>query len=388
MADWGEDLYGNVVTARRERALDFPTVRNLLSVTATEGVIDQATSGRRDISADDKSKYLVVAPGDVVYNTMRMWQGVSGYSSLSGIVSPAYTVLRPNEGSVDGRFLAHLMKLPASVNLYRRYSQGLVSDTWNLKFSALAALPLIVPPLEEQQRIAGILDTIDETIQATERVIAKLALTRDGVLRDQFSALLDCPMVSMDRLGVEVTVGIVVRPTQYYVSAGVPVLRSANVREAGLEMTNLVYMSREDHAVMSKTAVVPGDLVTVRTGYPGTTAVIPATVPEANCVDIIITRTGSVVDPEFLAAWINSDFGKGHVLARQGGLAQQHFNVSDLKALPVPITDRSAQRRMVKVSKRIDDRMKAEESSLSKLRTTRSGLAADLLSGRVRTVVA
>ena len=168
MDDWSSETYGGVASHRKARAADHPKARNLLSVTAFDGVIDQAKSGRRDISAEDKSKYLVVEPGDVVYNTMRMWQGVSGHSTLSGIVSPAYTVVRPCEEVLDGRFLAHLMKLPRNINLYRRYSQGLVSDTWNLKFAALAALRLSLPPLEEQRRIAEILDTIDETIQATE----------------------------------------------------------------------------------------------------------------------------------------------------------------------------------------------------------------------------
>ena len=100
-----------------------------------------------------------------------------------------------------------------------------------------------MPPLEEQRWIAEILDTIDETIQATERVIAKLWTVREGVLRGKLSALLDYPMAPVEHLGAHVSVGIVVRPTQYYVPDGVPVLRSANVREGQLDMTNLVYMS-------------------------------------------------------------------------------------------------------------------------------------------------
>ncbi len=283
---------------------------------------------------------------------------------------------------IDGRFGAHALA-HAAPNL-QRVSQGTTFAA--IGRTELGSLMIDVPPLEEQRRIAEILDTIDETIQATERVIAKLALTRVGVLRHQLSGLLEGPMSPLSDLGAEVTVGIVVRPTQYYVTDGVPVLRSANVREGGLEMTNLVFMSAADHALMGKTAVKPGDLVTVRTGYPGTTAVVPDSVPEANCVDIVITRTGSAIDPEFLSLWVNSDFGKGHVLARQGGLAQQHFNVGDMKALPVPVLDRPEQQRLVAVRNALVNRLRTEESGLSKLRRTRAGLADDLLSGRVRTV--
>ena len=46
-----------------------------------------------------------------------------------------------------------------------------------------------LPPLEEQRRIAEILDTIDETIQATERVIAKLWSERTGAMEDQLASI-------------------------------------------------------------------------------------------------------------------------------------------------------------------------------------------------------
>ena len=115
---------------------------------------------------------------------------------------------------------------------------------------------------------------------------------------------------------------------------------------------------------------------------------MPSTVPEANCVDVVITRTGTTIDPEFLSLWINSEFGKGHVLARQGGLAQQHFNVSDMKVLPVPVVDLSTQRKLVDSDRALRLRPEAEQVGLDKLTATRVGLASDLLNGHGRTVPA
>lgn len=182
------------------------------------------------------------------------------------------------------------------------------------------------PPSSEKHRIAEILETVDDQIRDCGRVIAKLRRTRIGLL----SALLGDRPRTWDEvicrdLCTEITVGIVVRPTQYYTDSGVPILRSANVRPDGLVLEDLKFMSELDHGRMRKTAVRPGDLVTVRTGYPGTTAVVPAELDQANCVDIIISRPGPRVLPDYLALWINSEFGKGQVLRAQGGLAQQHF---------------------------------------------------------------
>ena len=96
----------------------------LLSVTAEYGIVRQDSLDRRDTSAEDKSKYLRVVPGDIAYNTMRMWQGVSALSALEGIVSPAYTVCVAKR-DINARFAAHLFKLPLVVHKFFRYSQGL-----------------------------------------------------------------------------------------------------------------------------------------------------------------------------------------------------------------------------------------------------------------------
>ncbi|MBM4781451.1 MAG: restriction endonuclease subunit S [Archangiaceae bacterium] len=143
-------------------------------------------------------------------------------------------------------------------------------------------------------------------------------------------------------------------------------------------------MSPKDHSRMAKSAVRPGDLVTVRTGYPGTTAVVAPEVTEANCVDIIITRPGPTVVAEYLATWVNSDFGKGQVLSRQGGLAQQHFNVGEMKELAIALPPLAEQQRISAVLRSTSDRISSEELTVSKLRRLKLGLMEDLLTGRVR----
>ena len=70
------------------------------------------------------SHYKVVCKGDIAYNSMRMWQGASGYSPYNGILSPAYTVIVPKNGG-SSRFFAYLLKLPYMISLFCVHSQGL-----------------------------------------------------------------------------------------------------------------------------------------------------------------------------------------------------------------------------------------------------------------------
>ncbi|HSL06707.1 MAG TPA: restriction endonuclease subunit S, partial [Pseudonocardiaceae bacterium] len=172
---WIKTTFGAIFEQRREYANGD---ERLLSVTLDQGVIPQELAGRRDISSHDKSLYRKVHPGDIVYNTMRMWQGVSGVSNLRGIVSPAYTVCLP-KGGTDPQFIARTLKHPRYVTTFRSYSQGMVSDTWNLPFSSLANISIILPSaLAEQRWIAEILDDLDEQITAAEALIKKLQQMR------------------------------------------------------------------------------------------------------------------------------------------------------------------------------------------------------------------
>src|SRR5258708_4421646 len=99
-----------------------------------------------------------------------------------------------------------------------------------------------------------------------------------------------------------ITVGIVVRPTQYYTKQGVPALRSANIREDGIHDAEMVFISAKANALLAKSQVRTGDVLTVRTGYPGTSAVVPTTFAGSNCIDILITRPSKAVSSTYLSA--------------------------------------------------------------------------------------
>ncbi len=156
-----QDLFTERVETGRS---DLP----LLSITGDRGVIPRTDIERRDSSNADKKSYKRIAPGDIGYNTMRMWQGVSALSDIEGIISPAYTVCVPGP-EVDGVFAAHLFKYPPIINLFHRHSQGLVDDTLNLKFKAFSQIKLSIPPIVEQRRIGQLLAVLEEEYRLLRR---------------------------------------------------------------------------------------------------------------------------------------------------------------------------------------------------------------------------
>ena len=132
--DWTEKRLGEVFAERNERGFGC---LELLSVTVAGGVVKRLELERKDNSSSDKSNYKHVLPKDIAYNSMRMWQGASGVSPYEGVVSPAYTVITLQKEGLS-QFFAYYFKWSNVINIFQRFSQGLTSDTWNLKFPAFS----------------------------------------------------------------------------------------------------------------------------------------------------------------------------------------------------------------------------------------------------------
>ncbi len=178
--DWSKFVMGALFGERDEPGVQSDS---LLSITMSGGVIDRDGVGRKDSSSEDKSKYKLVLPGDIGYNTMRMWQGVSGLSTLRGIVSPAYTVLIPNRKKIFPKYAAHLFKSRRMIHDFERYSQGLTSDTWNLKYPVFAEIKVYLPPVDQQRYQANLLDAMRDEISVIKRQSEALVRQKRGLMQ-------------------------------------------------------------------------------------------------------------------------------------------------------------------------------------------------------------
>ena len=141
-----------------------------------------------------------------------------------------------------------------------------------------------------------------------------------------------------------------------YVADGVLFLRSLNIRPFGLDLSDVKYVSPEFHATIKKSELEEGDVVIVRTGRPGTCAVIPKGLGLVNCSDLVIVRCGPKLRPHFLCYWVNAMAGH-HVRAHAVGAVQQHFNVGSAKQIELPIPSLKDQDLVLGVLRSLDDRI-------------------------------
>ena len=158
----------------------------LLSVTMNDGVKPRSEIEGKDNSSEDKSNYKIVRKGDMVYNSMRMWQGANGISPCDGIVSPAYTVLMPKREISNGYFAA-LFKSTKLINEFRKNSQGMTSDTWNLKYPQIETIKVQIPSVSEQDKVSALFSVLDARMVAQAQLVESLKKYKRGVVRTLLS---------------------------------------------------------------------------------------------------------------------------------------------------------------------------------------------------------
>jgi type I restriction enzyme S subunit len=147
----------------------------IMSVTQHDGLVLRDTIDRRTESTLAPEDHLLVRPGDIAYNMMRMWQGACGLADRDAMVSPAYVVLRPKP-NVDPTFAYHLFKSERVLHLLWAYSHGLTEDRLRLYFDDFSSIPLTLPDLPLQRSIGRVLQHWDSALARARRL---------GELREQ-----------------------------------------------------------------------------------------------------------------------------------------------------------------------------------------------------------
>ena len=179
---WEQRKLGEVFCESTDRS----DTLEILSVSVSNGIYPAIESDRIINPGASISNYKVVYPNDVVFNSMRMWQGAVDVSRYKGIVSPAYVVARPLL-EVDARLFSRLLKQPSMLSKYKQISQGNSKDTLTLKYDKFALISIIMPKsIKEQSLISRQFDMLDDLITLHQRKLDALKKIKSALLEKMF----------------------------------------------------------------------------------------------------------------------------------------------------------------------------------------------------------
>jgi len=324
-------------------------------------------------------------------------------------VNQHIALLRIDPSTANSRWLGHFMSSANGRRQVRRLDDAGAKAGLNLP--TVKSLLASVPPLPEQRAIAAVLDAIDDSIRKTEQIIAKLRQVKHGLLHDLLTRGIDdngelrdperhpeqfqdSPLGRIPK-GWEVAsiesscLAIVDCPhtTPIYLDDGVLVARTTQIKAGRFDEVGASRVSSAEYLQrIARMKPRPGDVILTREAPVGEAFVIPDGMRICLGQRVMLLRANqSVLSPHFLVAQVYSGEVARKIERISGGSTNPHVNVSDVRGFQIPRPSRTEQEQISISLRELDCRIDRESTGLSKLRKMKSGLAEDLLTGRVRT---
>ncbi|MBK8869647.1 MAG: restriction endonuclease subunit S [Elusimicrobia bacterium] len=195
----------------------------------------------------------------------------------------------------------------------------------------------------------------------------------------------DWDVKPLSSLAGKIMVGIASAATHAYRTKGVPMFRNQNIKAGYLDDGDLLYIDPEYEKTYRNKRLQGGDLLTARTGYPGTTCVVPSRYESAQSFTTLITRPNTAeIDSSFLCGYINSEAGQKFFDQGQIGGAQKNVNAGTLRKMPVPIPPSPEQRAIAEALSDVDGLLGGLDRLIAKKRDLKQAAMQQLLTAQTR----
>ena len=159
----------------------------LLSIYTNIGVKPRKELEQKGNRATTTDGYWLVKKGDFIVNKLLAWMGAIGLSNYEGVTSPAYDILRKVR-PLNERFYEYLFRCGLYFIEFKKWSRGIMEVRLRLYFDQFGQIPLVFPPVDEQDKIVNFLDhktkQIDELIAAEQRKIELLKEYRQSLISE------------------------------------------------------------------------------------------------------------------------------------------------------------------------------------------------------------
>lgn len=266
-------------------------------------------------------------------------------------------IIRPKEKDLDSRYLFHITQSPAFIEQARRFTKQ--STQAGIYLGSLKKLEIPLPPIDEQKRIAAILDKADQLRQKRRQAIALL----DGLNQSIFLEMFGDPASNPKAWKIG-RIGDLLESANYGTSgkAGAegqfPILRMGNLTKDGqIDISDLKYI---DLSVSErpKYTIRRGDLLFNRTNSAdlvGKTAVFNLNEEFAFAGYLVRARTNGKSTPEYVSAYLNSACGKSILRGMAKSIVgMANINAKEMQNISIPMPPMKLQQQFSEKLERLE----------------------------------
>lgn len=283
----------------------------------------------------------LVQTGDILVSTVRPNLNAVARvpAELDGATaSTGFSILRPETDHVDPSYLFHWVQTGDFIAEMMRQATGQSYPAVSDKIVKTSEIPL--PPLEEQKRIAGILDQAAELCRLRTRALDKLNTLGQAIFHEMFGRVFVedvWPSATLQEVvaeGTIVTYGIVQAGDEF--PGGVPYIRTGDIQDGQIQLGSLRHTAPDIAAKFERSRVRSGEIVMSIRATVGTTALVPEELDGANLTQgTARIAPGSLTRGEYLHDYIRSDRVQAWIQRQVKGATFREITLSRLREMPV-----------------------------------------------------
>ena len=369
--------------------IPWATPSDITSLSASANYIYNTSSKITKLALEETSVRLL-NPGSVLM-TSRATIGEVVINMVPMATNQGFCNFIPNS-SINAEYLTNWLKF--SKKELKRLAAG--STFLEISKKTLKNIEIDLPPLSEQIKIAAILSSVDDAIQATQAVIEQSGRVKQGLLQQLLTRGIGHTRFKQTEIG-EIPYGWEIcdlaqvanvidckHRTPKYTDQGYPVIRPRDVKEGILEFSGCLRIPQDEYEdLIENHCPLSGDVVYSRNATFGIASIVDTDRPFAIGQDVCII-TGIHMCGEILFYLLNSRVVRKQLDSLSAGSTFKRINLKDIRRFKVPLIPKAEQGEIVAIADSLSEYLRATNLELDQLIQTKRGLMQDLLTGRVR----
>lgn len=316
---------------------------------------------------------------DMLFGRRRAYLKKAAQAPFDGICSGDITVIRARPGKLLPELLPFIIQNDDLFDFAVGRSDGSLSP--RVKWENLKNYTFELPPLTEQKKLAEVLWSISDTIQAYQDLLTKT----EELVKARFVEMLGDGMypisllINLIKEGAGVSYGIVQPGDDGTGDMGV--LRPVDIVDGKLSVKSIKYIDRAIGEGFKKTELTGDELLITVRGTTGTTALTDDRFAGMNVTRgiAVIRYDRRKINPVYLNAYFNTDKSQRYIQEHTKGATLQQINLSDLRLQEIPVPPMAQQEKMSAFITQADQSKSALQRTITSLQETKRSLAAEAL---------
>ncbi len=295
------------------------------------------------------SKLKKYPPGAIIF-------AKSGMSCMKGYVYTLHSTCY---------VVSHLAVIIPSKEVYSEYLRhyfsfhrpnSLVKDEAypSISLSEIGNMEIMIYPLDVQYQIITKLNSVEQLIKNRQSQLKKIDELASSRFVEMYAKSVLSEETTIEAITDRVKVGFVGTCEKYYTDdSGIPMVRTGNITDNGIDLSDLKYVTREFHEKNKKSQIHEGDLLIARHGSNGQSNVYYG--PEAQCLNaVVVVPNPQKATSVFLSGLINSPFVKQQINRTLVGSTQHVVNTKSIANIVVRIPNIQTQQKYEAFVRQLD----------------------------------